>query len=431
MALSFSVNLTSWKELYANEGCKVGVLTLYLDSAYVNFRQVQPQSFKSGSYKQQYQYKSFTPTLINRLLIWTDPNIDVLLEEATRLLGELNAYSHLIPDVDFFIRMHILKEATTSSRIEGTQTNIDEAVLPEEEIAPERRDDWLEVQNYTNAMNHAIAALERLPLSMRLLREAHKILMSSARGEHRNPGELRKSQNWIGGSNLKNAFFIRPTHQEVPDLLTDLEKFWHNEKIAIPHLIRAALSHYQFETIHPFLDGNGRVGRLLITLYLVDKKLLTKPTLYLSDFFERNRGAYYDALTAVRTSNDIEHWLKFFLTGVAETAASSKQTFEGIVALRQRCEERILQLGKRATKWQALLRELYSQPVMSANDIANKLGITHQSASSLIRSFEEMGILREITGRKKDRLFVFSEYLGLFKSRISQSQIRRLKRKAG
>lgn len=391
---------------------------------------MRTQPSKSGTYKQQHQYKSFTPNPINKAFAWSDPIIDVLLEDATRLVGELNAYSHLIPDADFFIRMHILKEATTSSRIEGTKTNIDEAVLPEEEIAPERRDDWLEVQNYTKALNHSIAALERLPLSMRLLREAHKILLSSARGENRNPGEIRKSQNWIGGSNLKNAIFIPPSHQELPALLTDLEKFWHNEKIAIPHLIRTAISHYQFETIHPFLDGNGRVGRLLITLYLVDKKLLTKPTLYLSDFFDRNRGAYYDALTTVRASNDIEHWIKFFLTGVSETAAGSKQTFELVVALRQRCEEKILQLGKRASKGQALLRQLYSQPVMSANDVAARLDITHQSASSLIRSFEGMGILREITGRKKDRLFVFSEYLDLFTSRISQTQMKRLKRKA-
>lgn len=388
------------------------------------------QPFKAGSFKQQREYRSFSPAPINKPFSWNDPVIDVLLEDATRLVGELNAYSTLIPDVDFFIHMHILKEATTSSRIEGTQTNIDEAVLPEEAVAPERRDDWLEVQNYTQAMNYSIAALKRLPLSMRLLREAHSVLMSSARGETRNPGEVRKSQNWIGGSNLTNAVFIPPTHPELPDLLTDLEKFWHNEQLAIPHLIRAALSHYQFETIHPFLDGNGRVGRLLITLYLVDKKVLTKPTLYLSDFFERNRGAYYDALTVVRASNDIEHWLKFFLTGVSETAAASKRTFEKIVVLRQQCEEKILRLGKRASKGQALLRQLYSQPVVSPNDVAVRLEITHQSASSMIRAFEEMEILVEVSGRKKDRLFLFADYVGLFTSRMSTSEMKRLKRKA-
>ena len=307
------------------------------------------EDFRAGIFKQQYQYKSFSPTLVNCEWLWGDPRINTLLEQANQALGELNAFSLIVPDVDLFIRMHILKEANTSSRIEGTQTELDEVLMRREEIVPEKQDDWEEVHNYITAMNEAIGELETLPLSNRLLKGTHGTLMQGVRGEHKTPGEFRRSQNWIGGVSLADAVFIPPHQDEVPDLMIDLEKLWHNENIHVPHLIRIAISHYQFETVHPFLDGNGRIGRLLITLYLVSKGLLKKPSLYLSDHLEKNKGAYYDSLSMVRSSSDLGQWVRFFLVAVLETAQKGKQTFQEILALRSKLEPKMFQLGRRGS----------------------------------------------------------------------------------
>ena len=375
---------------------------------------MQVEQFNSGHWLQQYQYKSFSPTPINCEWQWLDPQLNTLLERASRALAELNALSLMVPDVDLFIRMHIAKEANTSSRIEGTQTQMDEALMRKEQIAPEKRDDWQEVQNYIEAINTAVEDLQQLPLSIRLLKQTHAVLMQGVRGDHKMPGEFRTSQNWIGGSNLNNAVFVPPHPDEVPELMGDLEKFWHNEQVLVPDLIRIALSHYQFETIHPFLDGNGRIGRLLITLYLVDKGLLHKPALYLSDFFERNRGAYYDALTVVRSSNDLLHWLRFFLTAVVETATSSKNTFMAIMTLRHEVEHQILTLGKRAENAKKLLLHLYQRPMVSIGDVAGLLEVTHQSAAALVKQLESLDILVETTGYGRNRLYLLQRYFQLF-----------------
>ncbi|HET9747274.1 MAG TPA: Fic family protein [Chitinophagaceae bacterium] len=372
--------------------------------------------YKAGTYKKQYDYRSFSPEIINHEWVLDDSKINRLLSEADRKLGELNAFSMLIPDVDFFIKMHIAKEATKSSRIEGTQTNIEEVIQNPESIDPEKKDDWQEVHNYIEAMNYAIQQLDKLPLSNRLLKQAHKKLLHGVRGKHKRPGEFRSSQNWIGGASLKDAAFIPPAHNELPDLMSDLVKFLHNEDLLIPPLIRIAIAHYQFETIHPFLDGNGRLGRLLITLYLVSNKILEKPTLYLSDFFERNRQHYYDNLTIVRTKNQMIQWLTFFLVGVTETAQNSIDTFNAIISLRQDAEDKkIIKLGKRVPLAMELIKYLYSKPIVAPGEIAAALEVNISTAHRLVQDFEKLGILKEQTGYKRNRIFVFEKYLDLFK----------------
>ena len=270
------------------------------------------KNFEAGKKIYQGTYKSFQPEYINRK--WTVENMELLnlLSQADRQLGRLDMYSEYIPNIDLFISMHVLKEATQSSKIEGTKTNIEDALLDWEDVNEEKRDDWEEVQNYISALNGAIDNLKKLPLSSRLIKETHKTLLEGVRGKHKLPGKFRTSQNWIGGASINDAIFIPPTYSSVNEYMGDLEKFAHNDEHYFPDLLKIALIHYQFETIHPFLDGNGRVGRLMITLYLVEKKILKKPILYLSDFFERNRTLYYDNLMRVREKNDLEQWFKFF-----------------------------------------------------------------------------------------------------------------------
>ncbi len=377
---------------------------------------IQLENYIAGQYrKDPTGYSYFLPTAINDIWEWNDRSINTLLEKAAIKLGELNSFSKLVPNVDLFIQMHVSKEAVISSRIEGTQTKIDEAFLDEKDIAPERRNDWREVNNYINALNTAIKELQTLPISTRLLKKTHQILLQNVRGEHKQPGEFRTSQNWIGGNTLADAVFIPPHHMYATELMSDLEKFLNNNENQVPALIKIGIAHYQFETIHPFLDGNGRIGRLLITLFLVEQKILNKPLLYLSAYFEKNKGLYYDNLTFVRTKNDMKQWLKYFLVGIAETAENATQTLTQILELKTRLEQNIhSHFGKRTGNANALLNHLFKKPVVRVNEVKELTLSTYKTANDLVTDFVHAGILKEMTGYERNRIFVFDEYLKLF-----------------
>lgn len=374
------------------------------------------ESFKAGHLEKGFNYSYFVPETINRQWEWNDPQLSTLLERASINLGELNSFARLVPNIDLFIQLHVTKEAVISSRIEGTQTNIDEALMPEEEVSPERRNDWLEVRNYSEAMKNAIDELGQLALSSRLLCKTHERLLSGVRGDHKMPGEFRRSQNWIGGASLNDAIFIPPAHTYVDDLMGDMENFLHNENIHVPVLVRVGIAHYQFETIHPFLDGNGRIGRLLITLYLVSRKILHQPLLYLSAFFERNKGLYYDNLTRVREKNDLMHWLKYFLVGVDETARQASDTLSKIVKLKERIEIDLhASAGRRTRSALALLGHLFKEPVINVKQAKAICSLSTKAANDLVVLCVEQGILKEISGKTRYRLFLFKPYIDLFK----------------
>lgn len=372
------------------------------------------KSFHAGDYISQGWYKSFQPNPINRNWVIDDMEIINLLSKADRVVGRLDMFSEYVPNIDLFISMHVYKEATKSSNIEGTQTKMEEALLDEEDVPLDKRDDWAEVQNYTLAMNQAIQHLQTLPLSSRLIRDTHKALMSGVRGDKKYPGEFRRSQNWIGGSSPSDALFVPPVFSEVPNLISDIEEFIHNPVCDLPDLIKIALIHYQFETIHPFNDGNGRVGRLLITLYLVSKGILKRPILYLSDFLESHRKSYYDNIMGVRFGDDVASWVKFFLEGLIVTAEKGTEALNEILALQKEYEEIIKEMGSRSANALKLIDSMYQNPFTDITKTANIIGQSFPTAKTLIESLVEKGILSEITGGRRGKKYVLSKYINIF-----------------
>ena len=371
------------------------------------------EDFKAGRYVQKYEYRCFVPESINHDWTWESRELTLAFERAVKALAGLDACSQFVPDVNLFLRMHVMREASASSRIEGTRTELEEAVLPENAVAEERRDDWREVNNYVAAMDWAIDELRRLPLSIRLLRGAHARLLQGVRGAQKYPGEVRTSQNWIGGASIASAYYVPPAPEFLPDLLGDLEMFWHNDRFAVPHLVRCAISHYQFETIHPFCDGNGRVGRLLIPFYLIEKGELALPSLYVSATLERHRRAYYEALSRTREKDDLLGWVVFFLDAVAETARTGCAKFKRIFALRDEMREYTRGIRNTAAAQKLLLR-LYRQPRMTIQQAAEALECDYQSARRLIRRFVADGILSVAGGARRNAIYDFRRYLELF-----------------
>ena len=359
------------------------------------------------------RYKTFVPNPLP-FKIKMDEALQARLSEADLDLGRLDGITEILPDVDFFILMYVGKEATLSSQVEGTRATFSDLLKAEARIEDaDIQSDVDEIQNYIRAMNHGFERLDTLPLSLRLIREIHKVLLLGVRGKGRTPGAFRKTQNWVGGRSIETASFVPPPPHEVMPLLHNLEKYLH-DRTPVPVLIKTALIHSQFEAIHPFLDGNGRVGRLLITFYLCQQGILKKPLLYLSEFFRTNRREYYDRLDAAHGKDDLEGWLRFFLEGVSLTARSAVETARKIIALREHDMRAIAGLGATSEKAVKLLNHLYGSPMVRIKDVERIVGLSNPNAIALIGKFIKLGILTEITGRKRNKIFAYSKYIGVF-----------------
>ncbi|MDP9343548.1 MAG: Fic family protein [Actinomycetota bacterium] len=375
-------------------------------------------STRAGHYERQRGgYRAFLPRPLPPGDLRLDESLVALLSEADRALGRLDGAVSVLPDPDLFVLQYVRREAVLSSQIEGTHASLMDVLEFEAEMErAERRVDVAEIINYVRAMNHGLARLSDLPLSRRLLCEVHGKLMEGVRGSEpqRTPGQFRRSQNWIGGGSPATARFIPPPPELVSDAFANLESYLHDPE-PVPPLLKAGIAHAQFETIHPFLDGNGRTGRLLITFWLTEQGVLRRPLLYTSLYFKEHRDDYMARLQAVRDDGDWEGWLAFFLDGVAQVATEATETATRISDLRERDRARVgVGLGRRAASALTLLDRLFRQPVVSVKLVQELLQVSQPTAAALLRELAEVGLLREVTGRRRNRLFAYREYLDLF-----------------
>ncbi len=375
---------------------------------------------RAGRYiRQPTGYSAFIPApLPPEPPVRLEGELQRLLSQADRALGRLDGSVQTLPNPDLFVFMYVRKEAVLSSQIEGTQSSLQDLLAVEADLyGPDSRPrDVDEIVNYVKALNHGLNRLDALPVSVRLIREIHERLLQSVRGAGLTPGDLRKSQNWIGpgGCTLAEATFVPPPPHEVPIALGQLEQFLH-QRDDLPELLKIGLAHVQFETIHPFLDGNGRVGRLLVTFLLTESGILHKPVLYLSHYFKRHRAAYYDHLQAVRDHGDWEGWMRFFLTGVAEVSAEATETARRILVLREEHRAAITEhLGRMAANGHKVLESLYRRPIVDVSDVQALIGTTYPSANNLVARMTALGILREVTGHSRNRRFRYDAYVQLF-----------------
>jgi Fic family protein len=359
-------------------------------------------------------FKAFIPDPLppHPAVQWT-PKLHGLMEKANQAVGRLDGLGHSLPDVSVFLYSYIRKEALLSSQIEGTQSSFSDLLLFEDQETPGvPLNDVQEVSNYVAAMNHGLKRLKGgFPLSLRLMKEIHAVLLSKGRGSTKMPGEFRRSQNWVGGSRPGNAFFVPPPANAVLSCLGDLEKFLHEPKDSIPVLVKAALGHVQFETIHPFLDGNGRLGRLLITLLLCAEGVLTEPILYISIYFKTHRNEYYERLSAVRARGDWEGWLEYFLQGISETAETASESARQILRLFEQDQEKISKLGRATESALRIHHFMRKKPLVSIATIMRELNVTFPTVNSSLKHLNRLGIVKESTGRKRGRLFTYSSFL--------------------